>query len=76
MRGSGSVKPSPLSPRESAQCILNVINLEPEPVNEGEVEESDIEDKNTGQKCRSRDMARNKRWNDKLILDTQFLSPA
>ena len=36
-RVSGSVKPSPLRSRESAQCILDVINLEPEPVNEGEV---------------------------------------
>ena len=36
-RGSGSVKP-PQRSRESAQCILDVINLEPEPVKEGEVE--------------------------------------
>ena len=31
VRGSGSVKPSPLRPRESAQCVLDVINLEAEP---------------------------------------------
>ena len=48
VRGSGSVKPSPPRPRESAQCILDVINFEPEPVNEGEVEESEKEDKSAG----------------------------
>ena len=48
MRGSGSVKPSPPRSRESAQCLLDVINLESEPVKEGEVEESDKEDKNAG----------------------------
>ena len=53
VRGSGSVKPSPPRPRESAQCILDVINLEPEPVNEGEVEDSEIEDKMLGALCRS-----------------------
>ena len=38
MRGSGSVKPSPL---QSAQCVLDVIIREPVPVKEGEVEESE-----------------------------------
>ena len=32
VRGFGSVKPSPPRSRESAQCILDVFNLEPEPV--------------------------------------------
>ena len=53
VRGSGSVKPSPLRSRESAQCILDVINLEPEPVKEGEEEESEKEDKVLGVLCRS-----------------------
>ena len=43
VQGSGSVKPSPPRPRESAQCTLDVINLEPEPVKEGEVEETETE---------------------------------
>ena len=38
VQGCGSVKPSPPRPRESAQCILDVINLELELVDEGEVE--------------------------------------
>ena len=53
MRVSGSVKPSPPRSRESAQCILDVINLEPEPVKEGEVEDSEMEDKMLGVLCRS-----------------------
>ena len=48
VRVSGSVKPSPPSSRESAQCVLDVINLEQEPVKEGKVEESEKEDKNAG----------------------------
>ena len=44
MRGSGYVKPSPPRSREPAQCILD-INLEPEPVKEGELEEGEKEDK-------------------------------
>ena len=43
VRGSGSVKPSTLRPRESAQCIRDVINLEPELVGEGEVENRENE---------------------------------
>ena len=53
VRGSGSVKPSPPSPRESAQCIPDVIHLEPEPVSEGEVENSEKEVKVLGVLCRS-----------------------
>ena len=41
---SGSVKPSVLRSRECAQCILDVINFEPLPVKEGEVEEGEKED--------------------------------
>ena len=67
MRGSGSAQPSHPRPRESAQCILDVINLEPEPVNEGEVEASEREDKMLGVLCRSCHMVRNKRWNEKLF---------
>ena len=52
MRGSGSVKPSPLRPRETAQCILDVINIEPELVKEGEIEEVEKEDKMLGVLCR------------------------
>ena len=52
MRGSGSVKPSTLRPRESAQCIRDVINLEPEPVGEGEVENRENE-VNVGVLCKS-----------------------
>ena len=33
--GFGFVKPSPPRPRESAQWIPDVINLEPEPVSKG-----------------------------------------
>ena len=51
--GSGSVKPSPLRPRESEQCIPDVINLEPEPVSEGEVENSENDVKMLGVLCRS-----------------------
>ena len=47
------MKPSPPGPRESGQCILDVINLEPELVREGEVEESEKEDKMQGVLCRS-----------------------
>ena len=43
VRGSGSANPSPLRPRESEQCIPDVINLEPEPVSEGEAENSEKE---------------------------------
>ena len=53
VRGSGSVKPSLPRSRESAQCILDVINLERERVNEGEVEASEREDKMLGVLCRS-----------------------
>ena len=53
MRGSGSVKPSPPRSRESEQCTLDVINPEPEPVKEGEVEESVKEDKMLSVLCRS-----------------------
>ena len=48
MRGSGSVKPSPLRPSESAQCILDVINLEPGPVNDGEVQANEKRRQNAG----------------------------
>ena len=47
------MKPSPPGSRESAQCILDVINLEPEPVNEGEVDASEREDNMLGVLCRS-----------------------
>ena len=49
----GSVKPSQIRSRESAQCILDVVNLEPKPVKEGEEEESEKEDKMLGVLCRS-----------------------
>ena len=42
------MKPSPQRPRDSAHCILDVINLKPEPVNEGEVEDSEKEGHNAG----------------------------
>ena len=54
MRGSGSVKSSPPRSRESAQCVLDVINLDLKPVKEGEVEESEKkEDKMLGVLCKS-----------------------
>ena len=53
LRGSGSVKPSPRRSRKSAQCTLDVINLEPERVKEREVEESEKEDMMLGVLCRA-----------------------
>ena len=53
VRSSGSVKPSNLRPRESAQCIRDVINLEPELVSEGEVENRENEVNVPGVLCRS-----------------------
>ena len=53
LRGSGSVKPSPRRSRKSAQCILDVINLKPEPMKEGEVKESEKEDMMLGVLCRA-----------------------
>ena len=47
------MKPSPPGSRESAQCILDVSNLEFEPVNEGEVEASEREDNMLGVLCKS-----------------------
>ena len=52
MRGSGSVKPSPPGFREPAR-ILDMINLEPEPGEELEVEESEIVDKMLGVLCKT-----------------------
>ena len=53
LRGSGSAKPSPRRSRKSAQCILDVINLKPEPMKEGEVEESEKEDMMLRVLCRA-----------------------
>ena len=53
VRGCGSAKPSPQRPRESVQWILDVINLEPEPVREGEVNEGEVDVKKVGVLCRS-----------------------
>ena len=46
------MKPSPLRPRESAQCVPDVTNLEPESVNEGEIENSENEVEVLGVLCR------------------------
>ena len=67
VRGSASVKPLPLKSRESAQCILDVINLELEPVKEGEVEKSEKRGQSAGCTVQVVDMARNKRWNEKMF---------
>ena len=72
VRGSGSAKPSSLRSRESAQCILDVINLEPEPVNEGEVDEKS-RGQNAGWCCAWRETLRETRDGmRKIILGTQF----
>ena len=59
VKSSGSVKPSPLKSRESAQDILDVINLEPGRVNEGEGEASEREGNMLGALCKSWHIARN-----------------
>ena len=57
---------SPLRSRGSAQCILDVINLEPEPEREGVVDETDV--RKVSVLCKSYDMARDKRWNENMFL--------
>ena len=56
----------------SWMCIPDVINLEPEPVNEGEAEASEREDKMLGVMRRSWDIARNRRWNDYFMEGTTW----
>ena len=53
MRRCGSTKPSSVRPRESVHWILDVINLELEPVREGEVDEGEVDVKKVGVLCKS-----------------------
>ena len=68
VRGSGSVKPSPLRSRESAQCTGRGRD-QPWAWAGRKVKKSK---KMLLVLCRARDMARHKRWNDKMFWTHKF----